>query len=38
LDNHLRNVIKHGDQSEAVKKFANEIRNDYLADVKDKLE
>jgi hypothetical protein len=38
LDNHLRNVIKHGDQSEMVKRFANEIRNDYLSDIKDKLE
>ena len=38
LDNHLRNLIKHGDDSEDVKRLAVEIRNDYLSDIKTKLE
>lgn len=38
LDNYLRNLIKHGDDSEDVKRLAVEIRNDYLSDIKAKLE
>ena len=38
LDNHLRNLIKHGDDSEDAKRLAEEIRRDYLSDIKTKLE